>query len=66
MRWSELYGVYIIAGIGFTMSLFIGSLAFPDPVVQNEVRLGVMMGSIASALLGYIYLRCVLKPKHSL
>lgn len=66
VRWRGLYGVCIIAGIGFTMSLFIGSLAFSDPVVQNEVRLGVMMGSIASALLGYIYLRCTLKPKHSI
>ncbi len=56
--WRSLYGVAILGGIGFTMSLFIGSLAFPDDVAREaEVRLGVLAGSLLSAVLGYLVLR---------
>ena len=56
--WRSLYGVAILGGIGFTMSLFIGSLAFPDDVAREaEVRLGVLAGSILSALVGWLVLR---------
>ena len=48
----QLYGVSLLAGIGFTMSLFIGTLAFADPEHQNAVRLGVLSGSLMSGLLG--------------
>ena len=49
--WAELYGVSLLCGIGFTMSLFIGALAFPgDPPLQTEVRLGVIGGSLLSLL----------------
>ncbi len=48
----QMYGVALIAGIGFTMSLFIGTLAFSDVAHQNAVRLGVLTGSLASGLLG--------------
>jgi NhaA family Na+:H+ antiporter len=56
--WS-LYGVAVLCGIGFTMSLFIGSLAFEETGVNNMVdeRLGIMLGSLASGLLGYLVLR---------
>lgn len=52
-NWLHIYGVACLAGIGFTMSLFIGSLSFEDPAMMNQVRLGVLSGSILSALLGY-------------
>ena len=48
----QIYGVSLLAGIGFTMSLFIGTLAFSDVEHQNAVRLGVLAGSLMSGLLG--------------
>mgnify|MGYP003694063195 CR=1 FL=1 len=41
IRWSHVFGVALLTGIGFTMSLFIGSLAFPDDTLHGQVRLGV-------------------------
>lgn len=54
--WVQIYGVSLIAGIGFTMSLFIGTLAFPGEAQGAEVRLGVLAGSVASAVFGYAVL----------
>ena len=56
VSWLTFYAVSIIAGIGFTMSLFIGSLAFADTVTQIEVRRGVIVGSLLSALVGSMLL----------
>jgi NhaA family Na+:H+ antiporter len=54
--WLQLLGIAFLAGIGFTMSLFIGSLAFPDPARALDVRVGVLSGSILAAIIGYIIL----------
>lgn len=56
-NWVSLYGVSTLTGIGFTMSLFIGSLSFANDEALDAVRLGVLAGSIASAVLGYTILR---------
>ena len=55
--WLQIYGVALLTGIGFTMSLFIGGLAFPDPALAIEIRLGVIGGSLLSAVLGFVVLR---------
>jgi len=55
--WAQLAGVAVLGGIGFTMSLFIGMLAFADPVHAAQLRLGVLAGSLLSAGLGYLLLR---------
>jgi Na+:H+ antiporter, NhaA family len=55
--WRQLHAVSIIGGIGFTMSLFIGTLAFPDPAMAADVRIGVLSGSLVCAAVGYWLLR---------
>jgi NhaA family Na+:H+ antiporter len=54
---EQMLGASILGGIGFTMSLFIGMLAFPDPDYATSVRVGVLTGSLVSAVMGYLVLR---------
>ena len=62
MTLAQLYGIALLAGIGFTMSLFIGSLSFEAFDKTTAVRLGVLGGSLLSALAGYLVLALTL-PK---
>jgi len=65
-NWGSLYGVSILCGVGFTMSLFVGSLAFEnvtlDPAAIFDERLGIIFGSLLSGIFGYIILYVTL-PK---
>ena len=63
MSWLSLYGTSALCGVGFTMSLFIGSLAFEETganLIVDE-RLGILLGSLLSGLVGYFVLRVSLK-----
>lgn len=56
--WAQVYGASLLAGIGFTMSLFIGGLAFPgQPLLVDEVKIGVLAGSALAGIAGYLVLR---------
>ena len=61
--WLQLWGVAVLCGIGFTMSLFIGALAFAGaPALYDAAKLGVLGGSLLSALLGFVILRFTKPP----
>ena len=63
-HWMKFYGVGILTGIGFTMSLFVGNLAFTNyPDNLDGVKIGVLIGSFLSALIGYFMLLIVTKKK---
>jgi NhaA family Na+:H+ antiporter len=63
--WLQIYGVALLCGIGFTMSLFIGGLAFTDPHLVDEAKLGTLSGSVLAAICGYMVLKCApLHPDH--
>ncbi len=55
--WLQIYGTALLCGIGFTMSLFIGGLAFTDPLLGDEVKIGVLGGSLLSGMAGFLVLR---------
>ena len=63
-NWGSLYGVSILCGVGFTMSLFVGSLAFENTTFDQSMvfdeRLGIILGSLLSGVMGYLVLRLTL------
>ena len=61
-NWTSLYAVSVLTGIGFTMSLFVGNLAFANlPMYSDGVKIGVLSGSLLSTLLGYFLLMIATK-----
>ena len=65
LSWSHIFGVGLLAGIGFTMSLFVTNLAFDDPDLVARAKIGIFAGSIISGVAGYFYLKSVLKKDGS-
>jgi NhaA family Na+:H+ antiporter len=64
--WGSFYGVGILTGIGFTMSLFVGNLAFPESEIIDGVKIGVLLGSLFSTLAGYALLMITTKKKNAI
>ncbi len=61
-NWLQLYGLSILTGIGFTMSLFVDSLAYDDTQIYHYAdKLAILLGSVLSGLIGYIILRIAKK-----
>jgi NhaA family Na+:H+ antiporter len=56
LRWTHIYGAALLCGVGFTMSLFIGELAFTERFLIDEAKIGTLLGSLLSGILGYIVL----------
>ncbi|AJI47409.1 Na+/H+ antiporter NhaA [Francisella philomiragia] len=61
---SQIYGISLLCGIGFTMSLFIGTLAFDDNYTLSAIKVGVIVGSLLSGICGYIVLRFIARNPH--
>jgi NhaA family Na+:H+ antiporter len=64
--WGQMLGVSLLCGIGFTMSLFIGLLAFDDPFFQERMKLGILVGSLVAGISGYLVLRLTNHEKRPL
>ncbi len=62
VNWRQIHGLSLLAAIGFTMSLFIGNLAFATPEQIDAVKLGVLSGSTIAAIAGYLLLKGSLPP----
>jgi NhaA family Na+:H+ antiporter len=63
--WISFYAVGVLTGIGFTMSLFVGNLAFPNSDVIDGVKIGVLLGSLFSTIVGYTMLMSCTKIKNA-
>ena len=64
VNWAQMWGVSCLAGIGFTMSIFVGELAFSDQAIIDEAKVGVLMASLIAGVLGYLVLKIAL-PKQT-
>ena len=63
LSWKHVTGIGFLAGIGFTMSIFITLLAFDDPTLITEAKISILLASLISGTLGFLWLRRALKPK---
>ena len=63
VSWKKIYAASVIAGIGFTMSLFIANLAFNSPELLNISKVGILAGSLLSGIVGFIILKSALTKK---
>jgi NhaA family Na+:H+ antiporter len=66
ISWTELFGVAILGGIGFTMSIFVTLLAFDDAQIINNSKFIILLSSLCAGIIGYIWLRIVLIGHESL
>ena len=60
VTWPQIWGVSILSGIGFTMSIFIGELAFDDPALLSEAKIAIFLASIIAGIGGFLILNAIL------
>jgi len=58
-NWKHIFGVGLLGGIGFTMSIFVSILAFTDPMLIEEAKFAVLIGSLFSGAIGYLFLASI-------
>ena len=63
VRWAHIWGVSILAGVGFTMSIFISDLAFSTPEIISQAKLAIIIASLIAGIVGYIVLSKTLDEK---
>lgn len=63
LKWKQIIGVGLLAGIGFTMSIFITLLAFDNPELITQSKIAILIASLVAGTLGYLWLRATLKPQ---
>jgi len=61
LRWRHIFGAGILAGIGFTMSIFITLLAFEDTVLIDQSKIAIMISSLIAGIIGFVWLKAVLR-----
>jgi len=66
LKWKHVLGIGFLAGIGFTMSIFITLLAYEDPTLITESKISIVLASVVSGILGYTWLKYVLKKQKNL
>ncbi|MGE0405100.1 MAG: Na+/H+ antiporter NhaA, partial [Candidatus Korobacteraceae bacterium] len=64
LRWAHIAGMALVAGIGFTVSLFITELAFDDPMAIDQAKIAILLASATAGVLGYLFLRLLTKAKN--
>ena len=65
LTWRTIFSVGWLAGIGFTMSLFVGDLAFKSGAALDQAKMGILVGSLVAGLTGYLLLRWALPYRPS-
>jgi NhaA family Na+:H+ antiporter len=63
LKWRNLLGAGFLGGIGFTMSIFITLLAFDDPVTKDNSKIAIILSSLLSGIIGFMFLRITLKKQ---
>jgi NhaA family Na+:H+ antiporter len=66
MNWKQVLGIGFLAGIGFTMSIFITLLAYTDVVMITESKISILLASLVSGILGYTWLHNLLKKPQAI
>lgn len=59
IKWKNLFGVAVLGGLGFTMAIFVANLAFGNPAMLDQAKIGIFIGSIVSGLVGYFLLKAM-------